>query len=185
MVDLVILQWSLNKNSKTSVVVNYACEVLDERWVDYKVLDLRNYDLEFCDGRDLEEYNSDMRKIYDEFDSCKAFIIATPVYQYSISWVVKNILDIVSEAMENKYMWIIVNAWWQLSYLAPAEMIKLLSYEVHVMTVQPTVFSWWDCFDKERNLTNDKVKKKVHDMLDNLTGIAKIESGIEQRKLEK
>ncbi len=173
MADLVIIQGSLNPKSKTAIVVSETEKVLKEKGIDYEVLDLRKFKLEFCDGRDLSEYNEDIQEIYKKIEASKVFIIATPVYQYSISGVIKNLLDIVADAMENKFMGVIANAGGQLSYLAPAEMMKLLSYEVGVMTVQPTVFSWSGDFDEQGRIKNEKVLHKINDMVESLVRFIK------------
>ena len=95
-----------------------------------------------------------------------------PVYCYSVSGVLKNFLDITCSAMENKYAGIVCNAGGVMSYLASADLMKILSYEVHALTVQPTVYAWGDDF-KNGKITNEKVLHKAVHMVEKLMCILK------------
>jgi len=60
MSKIVIIQGSLNKDSKTALVVAETEKVLRSRKLDFETLDLRTLNLQFCDGRSLTDYNEDM-----------------------------------------------------------------------------------------------------------------------------
>ena len=170
MSNLVVIQSSLNKNSKTAVIVDHALEILFNKGVEHKVIDLRNIKLEFCDGRKIEEYNNDLQNAYELMKSASAYIIGMPVYCYSVSGVLKNFLDITCSSMKGKFAGIICNAGGIMSYLASADLIKILSYEVHVLTVQPTVYACDSDFQNGK-IANQKVINKAKDMIENLMSL--------------
>jgi FAD reductase [NAD(P)H] len=66
--------------------------------------------MQFCDGRKFEEYNPNLQSMYAQMEESEAIIFGMPVYQYSMSGVLKNILDICGGALKQKYVGIIVNA---------------------------------------------------------------------------
>jgi FMN reductase/FAD reductase [NAD(P)H] len=94
MKKITILQSSLRERSHTSIV----CKEFEARCVkaglDVKYVDLRNVELQFCDGRATEEYNKQLQELYKQFDESETVVFGMPVYQYSMSGVLKNILDI-------------------------------------------------------------------------------------------
>lgn len=172
MSEVVLIQGSLNQESKTAVLLNEVINILNNKKIVHKVIDLRKIKLEFCDGRDLEKYNSDLQDAYKLMESAKAYILGMPVYCYSVSGVLKNFLDITCNAMEKKYAGIVCNAGGVMSYLASAELMKILSYEVHVLTVQPTVYAWGNDF-QDGKITNQKVLDKANSMVEKLLEISK------------
>ncbi len=169
MSKIVLIQGSLNKDSKTSLLIDETIKVLKEKNIGFEIIDLRKIELQFCDGRKIEEYNTDLQKAYKLIESAKAYIIGMPVYCYSLSGVLKNFLDITCGAMEGKVTGIVCNAGGAMSYLASADLMKILSYEVHVLSVQPTVYASGGDFENGK-IKNEKVFKKISNMVENLMG---------------
>lgn len=92
-------------------------------WVD--IVDLREYELEFCDGRDYMLYNSDMVLIINRIIKADTIIISTPIYQASIPGTLKNLLDILPEhALRDKKVGIIGIAGTTKHYLAIENHLK-------------------------------------------------------------
>ena len=163
---VLIIQSSLNPQSKTAVVVGEAEKILnslDE--VDCQILDLRYFDMQFCDGRKLTDYNSDTQKAFEMINDADGFIIGMPVYCYSVSGPLKNLIDITSSAMEKKAAGILCTTGSPMSFLASSDLAKILAYESHVFSVQPVVCSSYEDF-KDGKLENRKVKEKLKSMIE-------------------
>lgn len=60
-----------------------------------EVLELRDFALEFCDGRDPQNYNSDTRRALALVEEADAYLVATPVYRGSYTGALKNFFDLV------------------------------------------------------------------------------------------
>ena len=172
MSKIILIQGSLNPNSKTALILDEVVNILKERNISHETIDLRKLKLEFCDGRDLKEYNQDLQQAYKLIESANGYVIGMPVYCYSVSGVLKNFLDITCSAMENKVTGIVCNAGGVMSYLASADLMKILSYEVHVLTVQPTVYGYGNDF-KDGKIINEKILHKAKAMVERLTEIIK------------
>ena len=163
---VLIIQSSLNPQSKTAVVVGETEKILnslDE--VDCQILDLRYFDMQFCDGRKLTDYNSDTQKAFEMINDADGFIIGMPVYCYSVSGPLKNLIDITSSAMEKKVAGILCNTGSPMSFLASSDLAKILAYESHVFSVQPVVCSSYEDF-KDGKLKSRKVKEKLKNMIE-------------------
>ena len=167
MSQVVLIQGSLNKESRTAVLIQHTEEELKRAGLETTLLDLRNIQMEFCDGRSLKEYHPDMQQAYQTMEKAEAFVIGMPVYCYSVSGALKNFIDITSGAMEKKIAGILCNAGGNRSYMASADLSKILAYESHVTTVQPIVYSSYEDYD-EQTLTGDKVQFKIREMVGHL-----------------
>ena len=167
MSQVVLIQGSLNKESRTAILIQYAADELKRAGLELELLDLRNIQMEFCDGRSLKEYHPDMQQAYQTMEKADAFVIGMPVYCYSVSGPLKNFIDITSGAMEKKIAGILCNAGGKQSYMASADLSNILAYESRVTTVQPIVYSSSEDYDDYR-LTSNKVQSKVRELVDHL-----------------
>lgn len=167
MSKIVIVQGSLNPESKTAIVVKETEKVLKARNIDFETLDLRSLELQFCDGRSLSDYNEDMQRAYRILESADGFIFGMPVYCWSMSGVVKNLIDITASALENKVAGILCNAGGNRSFMSSADLINVLYYESGVMTVHPIVYTSYDDFS-DGQLIAEKPLAKIPAMIDAL-----------------
>jgi len=167
MSDVVLIQGSLNTESRTSILVQHTAEELERAGLEVDVLDLRNIQMEFCDGRSLKDYHPDLQQAYQTINEARAFVIGMPVYCYSVSGPLKNFIDITSGAMEKKIAGILCNAGGKQSYMASADLNHILAFESHVTTLQPIVFSSYEDF-KETTLVGEKLQTKIRELVYNL-----------------
>jgi MsuE subfamily FMN reductase len=63
--------------------------------VEIEVLELRDFTLEFCDGRSPGDYNSDTRRALALVEEADAYLVATPIYRASYTGALKNFFDLV------------------------------------------------------------------------------------------
>ena len=171
MQKILIIQGSLNPQSKTAILTGEAEKILvGFGGIESQTLDLRSFNMQFCDGRKLQEYNSDTRKAYEMVDKADGLVIGMPVYCYSVSGPLKNFIDITSSAMEGKALGIICTTGSSMSYLASADLAKILAYESHVLSIQPVVCSSYEDFRNGR-LESQKVHEKLNKMINVLVGL--------------
>lgn len=63
--------------------------------VETEVLELRDFSLEFCDGRTPDQYNSDTRRALALVEQADAYLVATPIYRASYTGALKNFFDLL------------------------------------------------------------------------------------------
>jgi MsuE subfamily FMN reductase len=83
--------------SRTRSVLDVAlagARVYDKN-VETEVLELRDFALEFCDGRSPDNYNSDTRRALALVEEADAYLVATPIYRGSYTGALKNFFDLV------------------------------------------------------------------------------------------
>jgi len=171
---ILIIQGSLNPQSKTAIVTREAEKILnsyDE--IDFQTLDLRSFEMQFCDSRKLQDYNSDTKKAFEMVEEADGLIIGMPVYCYSVSGPLKNLIDITASAMEKKVAGILCTTGSSMSYLASADLAKILAYESQVLSIQPVVCSSYEDFE-DGKLESQKVHEKLNAMIGVLVSHLKV-----------
>ena len=63
--------------------------------VETEVLELRDFSLEFCDGRSPESYNGDTQRALALVEVADAYLVATPIYRATYTGALKNFFDLV------------------------------------------------------------------------------------------
>lgn len=167
MPKIILIQGSLNPDSNTARLVAATARELEARQVEHEIIDLRDLDMQFCDARPMKDYNDDTKTVHKKLMDAQGFIFGMPVYCYSLSGALKNFIDIHSSAMEKKYAGILCNAGGKASYMALADLERILAFESHVTTVQPPVFTTYEDYE-ENELSSEKTRNKIRDMLDHL-----------------
>ena len=78
---ILLLQPSLRKNSLTSEILQefqnllVGNEYFRSENYEVKTIDLREIELEFCDSRDIKDYNTDLQDIFQEIQDSDILII--------------------------------------------------------------------------------------------------------------
>lgn len=95
---------SLTQGSRTHAAVSVALQgAAQEAGVKTALLDLRGRDLQFCDGRPVEQYNADTQEAIALVEGAECLIIGTPMYRATYSGALKNLFDLVrNEPMAGK-----------------------------------------------------------------------------------
>jgi len=164
MKKITILQSSLRESSNTSILCKAFERKCLEKWLEVNYIDLREGELQFCDGRGLSEYNSDMQDIYKKIEASEAVVFGMPVYQYSMSGVLKNLIDVCGGAIAGKPVWVLVNAGGPNCYMASRDLLDCLYYEYATTNLSPTPYAWSMDF-KDGELVNEKVLSKLEELV--------------------
>ncbi len=165
-----IIQGSLNPKSNTSNLTKAFEEKLKQENIDYDYIDLRNINMEFCDWRDLYDYSQEVQDVYERMQKCDTFVIGMPVYQYTLSWALKNFLDIMCGAMYQKAFAILTSSGSTRAYMSVSDLVDLLFFEVEWIPVPPVVHITLQ--EWQTDLLNDEqVNLKMSDIITNLKKI--------------
>lgn len=124
------LSSSLRPGNRTSSALRPVADAIGQAGHEADWMELADVAMEFCDGRPLEQYGEGMRAAAARVQSADAYVIAMPVYCYSLPGVLKNFLDITCNGMEGKPFAVVAVAGGERSYLACADLQRILQYEV-------------------------------------------------------
>jgi MsuE subfamily FMN reductase len=81
--------------SRTVLDVALASARAHDPTVETEVLELREFSLDFCDGRSPDSYSADTRQALAIVASADAYLVATPIYRASYTGALKNFFDLI------------------------------------------------------------------------------------------
>ena len=108
-----IISCSLNKNSKSKIMAKYAYELYGEK---VEFIDLRDFDLPFCDGDSCYD-NDSVKELKQIIEKTQSAIIASPIYNYDLNAVAKNLIELTGRSWTNKIVGFICAAGGKGSYV--------------------------------------------------------------------
>lgn len=163
--NLMILPGSLSKTSQSHVMARKALAHVPDG-VSTTLINPKELDLQFCDGRDWDGYNEDVSMLQDAFKEADAYIFAVPVYNWSYSGVFKNMVDLVPPGgMGGSVAGLMAKGGGQKGFLmVQRELRSLLSY-FNVQTLPETVFASNSDFDDE-NTPNEGIEERIRTIVD-------------------
>jgi len=95
-VNVIGICGSLREESYTRRALTISLEGAEEVGAEVKLIDLRDYQLIFSDGKEHEEdYPEDVFTLRQEVEEAKGIILGTPEYHGSFSGVLKNTIDLM------------------------------------------------------------------------------------------
>ncbi|CRK83614.1 NADPH-dependent FMN reductase [Neobacillus massiliamazoniensis] len=131
--------------------------------VEVELLDLRGYDLQFCDGRDPSTYNEDTRKIIEAVSQADFYLIGTPIFNGSIPAPLKNVFDIVPPSVfRNKVMGFVANGGTYQHYLVVENQLKPIAGYFRAFVAPSYVYAHNDHFNRENEIVDTEVLDRIH-----------------------
>jgi len=111
--------------SAVKQVVEYA--QAQDNVINMETINVRDLDIELCDGRDPALYEGDTKTLIDKIVAADALILGTPVYRGSYTGILKNVFDVIpNDALVGKPVGIVVTGSTQHHYLSIEHEIKPL-----------------------------------------------------------
>lgn len=145
--------------SKTSVLVQILLNTLQEKLPDAQVefLDLKDYQVDFCDGRPIEKYNEDTQKVINKISEADAFIIGTTILHGSMPGVLKNLFELVPiDYFTNKCILLTATGGNHLHYLAVESYIKPVANYLKMYVLPEFIYATSIDFNEKNELTENK-----------------------------
>ncbi|MDC3412131.1 NAD(P)H-dependent oxidoreductase [Aquibacillus sp. 3ASR75-11] len=135
---IVGISGSLTPRSKTFITVEKALNFAEksEHNVETELINLRDYHLQFCDGRDPSTYEGDTKQLIDKIVEADALIVGSPIYRGSISGALKNVFDLIpNDSLRGKVIGFIATGGTYHHYLAIEHQLKPLAgyFKAHVI----------------------------------------------------
>ncbi len=90
-----IINGSNRRQSRTLSLAQETKQVAGEYTSDTEVLDLREFEMEFFDDREINEYNADTQQALQRVLDADVLVFCSPVYFGGISGGTKNLIDLI------------------------------------------------------------------------------------------
>ncbi|MFP3121777.1 NAD(P)H-dependent oxidoreductase [Ectobacillus funiculus] len=153
--------------SKTKIVVQKVLEEVKRYYpeIEVELLDMKEYDVQFCDGRNPSSYNEDTKKVIDIVSSADFYIIGTPIFQGSITGVLKNLFDLIQpQAFRNKVMGFVATGGTYQHYLVIENQLKPIAGYFRAFVAPGYVYAHNDHFNQQNELVDSDVVNRVESL---------------------
>ncbi len=162
--------------AKTSIVVQ---SVLDEIGriapeIERELLDLRQYQMSLCDGRDPSLYPDDTKKVVDIVSQADFYLIGTPVFQGSITGALKNLFDhIHPQTLRHKVMGFVTNGGTYQHYLVIENQLKPIAGFFRAYVAPGSVYVHSDHFNQHNELVDEEILGRIAELAAQLVHMQK------------
>lgn len=157
--------------SKTANVVNdiLECSKLNYPEVETELIDLKDYEIEFVNGMPLQFYNDDTVTVVKKLLNADLIVIATPIYQASITGALKNLLDhLPVDAFKNKVTGIVTIAGTDKHFLVAEHQLKPILIFLKGIVPTGNLFVHSELFNEDNQIVeldyHRRIKKLVNEM---------------------
>ncbi|WP_227938335.1 NADPH-dependent FMN reductase [Alkalihalobacillus deserti] len=153
--------------SKTEILVKEVLKKVESLNVDIEVelLNLKDYDVQFCDGRDPSTYTGDTKSLIDKVSSADFYIIGTPIFQGSITGALKNVFDLVPiSALRSKVMGFVATGGTFQHYLVIENQLKPIAGYFRAYVAPGYVYAHDSHFNEVKEITDEDVLTRIESL---------------------
>ncbi|RRJ67275.1 NADPH-dependent oxidoreductase [Paenibacillus oralis] len=127
-----------------------------------EVMDLRNYALELCDGRDRAHYNESTQQAIEKIIAADCYVIGTPIFQASLSGALKNLFDLLpATAFRGKVVGFVGTGGTYQHFLVIENQLKPIAGYFKAYTAPDYVYAHRDHFNGQNEISDLDVLKRM------------------------
>lgn len=150
--------------SKTGVAVSKVLEAIKKTHpeIETELLDLKQYDIQFCDGRDPSAYTGDTKIVIDKVTNADFYIIGTPIFQSSLTGVLKNLFDLIPvSALYEKVMGFVATGGTYQHYLVVENQLKPIAGFFRAYVAPSYVYIHDDHFNSAKEIVDSDILSRI------------------------
>lgn len=159
---------SIRRGSYTRLAVQVALQAAQEVGAQTRLIDLKDYQLVFCDGKtDESAFPADVLKLRGEVRQAGGIILGTPEYHGSFSGVLKNALDLMgSDEIKGKMIGLVGVSGGALGATHALDSLRAVGRALHAWVIpeQASIPEAWKVFDTSGNLKDRDLEKRVKEV---------------------
>lgn len=162
---VVIASCSLNSKSRSHQLALAAQGAVIGVGARAELLDLREWDLPICDGRESFEHAS-VKPLTDVLAGADAILVSAPVYNYDLNAAAKNLMEMTGIAWTEKPVGFLCTAGGQRSYMSPIGFANSLMFDFRCLVIPRFIYCTKEDFDADGTLGAN-----LHERVDGLAGM--------------
>jgi NAD(P)H-dependent FMN reductase len=165
---IVGISGSLRELSYTRMAVQIALEGAQARGAEVQLIDLRDYDLVFCDGSgDEGERAPDVLRLRQAVSEAHGIILGSPEYHGSFSGVLKNALDLMGfDEFGGKIVGLVGVSGGSMGAVNALNDLRRVVRWVHAWVIpqQASIPQAWDHFDDAGRLDDEEMEERLREV---------------------
>ena len=159
---------SLRRGSYTRMAVQVALHGAQEVGAQIRLLDLKDYQLVSCDGKEDERtYPADVFRLRSEVSHAQGIILGTPEYHGSFSGVLKNAMDLMGfNEIEGKMIGLVGVSGGALGAINALNSLRTVGRALHAWVVpeQVSIPEAYKVFDQSGTLHDGDLEKRLKEV---------------------
>ena len=159
---------SLRPGSFTRTAVKIALRGAEEAGARTRLIDLQDYSLIFCDGKEDESrYPEDVFKLRKEVQQAKGIILGTPEYHGSFSGVLKNALDLMGfDEFEGKMIGLVGVSGGRMGAFDAMNSLRNIGRALHAWVIpeQASVPEAWKVFTDDGKIGDPQLEERLKEV---------------------
>ena len=156
---------SLREESHTRTAVRIALDGAGRLGADTSLIDLRDYELPLCDGREDENtYSDGVHRLRREVGTASGLILGTPEYHGGLSGVLKNAMDLMGfDEFQGKMVGLVGVSGGALGASNALATLRTIGRALHAWVIpeQALVAEAWKQLDAEGKLKDPGLEKRL------------------------
>lgn len=167
-VPVIAICGSLREGSYTRLALEVALDGARTLGAETRLLDLREYDLVFCDGRrDDSTYPEGVQRLRAEVRDAQGILLGTPEYHGAVSGVLKNALDLMGfDEFEGKVLGLIGVSAGEMGATNALTELRTIGRVLHAWVVpqQAAISQAHKVFTEEGEIASPKLAERVREV---------------------
>jgi len=158
---------SLRAGSYTRRAVEIALEGAAETGAETRLIDLRDYNLVFRDGKDDTGYPDDVFRLRTEVKQAEGVILGTPEYHGSFSGVLKNALDLMGfDEFEGKMIGLVGVSGGRMGAFDALNSLRNIGRALHAWVIpeQTSVPEAWKVFSEDGKIADPQLEQRLKEI---------------------
>ena len=155
---------SLRQTSYTRMALKLALRGAEEAGAETQLIDLRDYQLSFCDGGDSDGVPKDVARLCEDVKRAQGVVLATPEYHGGYSGVLKNALDLMGfDEFEGKMIGLVGVSGGSMGAFGALAGLRSVGRALHAWVVpeQAAVANVDEVFDDNGNCKDEAIAKRL------------------------
>jgi len=128
-----------------------------------KFIDMQKIEFPICDGDECYELPI-VDELKSSIENAHSILIASPIYNYDLNAVAKNLIELTGKAWENKLVGFISAAGGKGSYMSPMSFANSLMLDFRCIIIPRFVYADKACFNNGD--INDDIKDRIEELVD-------------------
>ncbi len=163
-------------SSKTLIAIEKALDYAYQydNTIAIEALNIGEYDIQFCDGRDPAKYEGDSKLVINKVIEANALIIGTPMYRGSYTGLLKNVFDLIpNDALIGKPVGLIATGGSDHHYLALEHELKPIMGFFHAHVLPGCVYANNEHYS-DRDLVSEDILERLNQLAVSIVNFARI-----------
>ncbi len=158
-----VFSTSLNPGSRSRAMAQIAATTFKRLELDHELIDLAQLHLPDCDGEACYQHPA-VRSLQERIRNASAVLIASPIYNFDMSSSAKKLIELTSNAWEDKIVGFLAAAGGQNSFMAVMSFANSLMLDFRTVVIPRFVFATEESFEG-LSLSDPGVQSRIDDLV--------------------